>query len=66
LDRNTTLGDQLGGVPAQLFLHAERRMERTLGMVFVGHRRAEQRKNAVPRRLHDIAIVTIDGIHHQF
>ena len=34
-------------------------------MVLVRHRGAEQREDAVAGGLHDVAVVTMDGIHHQ-
>ena len=53
------------GVAAHLVLHAQRRIQRPLRMVFVRDRRAEQRQDAVAHRLGHIAFVVMHGLHHQ-
>jgi hypothetical protein len=53
-------------VLAQLPLHLERRIQAALRMVLVCRRCSEQCEDPVAGRLHDVAIVTVDGIHHQF
>ncbi len=71
VDANATLNwapavaYQLGRIPAQILLHSECGIERTLWMVFVGNRRAEQRENAVAGGLHDVSVVAIDGFNPQ-
>jgi hypothetical protein len=34
-------------------------------MILMRHRRPEQRKDAVAGGLHDVAVVAVDGVHHQ-
>jgi hypothetical protein len=41
------LGPQRVGITAHLVLHAQRGIQRTLGMIFMGNRCAEQRKDAI-------------------
>jgi hypothetical protein len=38
---------QIIAIPAHLLLHAQRRIECTLGMIFVRKRRTEQRKDTI-------------------
>jgi hypothetical protein len=52
-------------VAFQLFLHPKRRIQRSLRMVLVRDGRAEQRKDAVAGRLHDVAVVAPRRIDHQ-
>ena len=40
-------------------------MERTLRVVLVRDRRAEQREDAVAGRLHDVPVVAMDRVDHQ-
>jgi len=65
LDRGAAVGDYFRRIPLQLLPHAQRCIERALGMVLVRHRRAEEREDAVACRLHDVAVVAMDGVHHQ-
>jgi len=65
LDRDSTIGDQLRGVQAHLLLHAQRGIERALGMVLMGNRRPEQREDAVAGGLDDVAVIAAHRIDHQ-
>ena len=53
------------GVAAHVVLHAQRRQQGPLRMVFVRDRRAEQRQDAIAHRLGHIAFVVVHGLHHQ-
>lgn len=46
-------------------LHAQRRVQRPLGMVLMGDGRAEDGQNPVAQRLHHIALVVMHGRHHR-
>jgi hypothetical protein len=46
-------------------LHAQGGIQRPLGMIFMGKRRAEQSENAVAQRLGNIALIAMHGVHHQ-
>jgi len=52
-------GVQLFDVALNLIVHPECRVERTPSVVFVGDRRAEQRKDAVARGVNEIAVVAV-------
>src|SRR6516225_4838525 len=65
LQRQSSLYAKLIGIAAELLLQANRRLERALWMVLVRERGAEQRENPVAGGLHDVAVVTADGIDHQ-
>ena len=65
LDRRAALGQHFGRIAFQLFLHAQRRIERPLRMVLMGDRRAEQREDAVAGRLHDVAVIAMHRVDHQ-
>jgi len=52
-------------IPAHLVLHAQRRIERPLGMILVCNGCPEQRKDAVPQRLRNVAFVPVDSLHHE-
>ena len=64
-DGNLALRAQTVGVATQLLLHRQRRMKCALRMVLVRHRRAEQREDAVARRLRNVAAVAMHRRHHQ-
>jgi hypothetical protein len=49
---------------AQFLLHLECRKKATLRMVLVRQRRAEQGKDAIAGRLHDVALVAADCVDH--
>ena len=53
------------GIAAHLLLHAQGGIERPLGMIFMGNRRAEQGKDAIAQRLRHIAFIAMHGIHHE-
>ena len=55
---------QIDGERADRLLHPERGIAGAGGMVFMGHRRAEQRHDAVTHDLIDRARVAVDGLHH--
>jgi hypothetical protein len=65
LQRRTAVGPQLVGVAADFVLHPQRRIQGSLRMVFMRHGSAEDRKDAIARRLHHIAIVALHRIDHQ-
>src|SRR5712692_6075000 len=50
---------------ANLRLHAQGGIEGSLGMIFMGNRRAKEGKDAVASRLHDVAFVAMDRRHHE-
>ena len=52
-------------IPPHLLLHAQGGIEGTLWVIFVGNRRAKQRKDAVPQGLRHIPIIAMDGVHHE-
>ncbi len=56
---------QLRRVAAQLLLHPERRIERALRMVLVGHRGAEQREDPVAGGLYYVAVVAPNCLDHK-
>ena len=64
-DRQISSFAQLSRIAAHFLLHPQGSVERALRMVFVGHRRTEQRKYAVAGRLHDVAVVAMRGVDHQ-
>jgi len=47
-------------------LHPERGVAGAHGVIFVGHRSAEERHNAVAHHLVHGALVPVDGLHHAF
>ena len=55
---------QTDGESADRLLHPERGIAGSDGVVFMGHRRAEQRHDAVTHDLVDRALVAVDGLHH--
>jgi hypothetical protein len=57
---------QSGCVAFHLFLQAQSRIECALRMVLVRDRRAEQREDAITGRLHDIAVIAMNRIDHEF
>src|SRR5216684_1029270 len=65
LNRSASFGTLAVGVAADFLLHPQRRIERALRMVLMRNRRAEQREDAVARRLHHVAVVTMGRIDHQ-
>src|SRR6202040_2409704 len=65
LEIDPFLGAQLLGVPLYLVLHSECCVERTLRMVLMRDRRAEQRENSVAGGLHDVSVEAMDRVHHQ-
>ena len=65
LERRLALASELLGVAPHLLLHPQRRIERAQGMVLVRDWSAEQRKDAITGRLHNVAVVVIYGIDHQ-
>ncbi|MCY1266955.1 hypothetical protein D9M70_153810 [compost metagenome] len=65
LQRDALLQPQLVAVPVHCLLHAQRRVQRALGMVLMGDGRAEQREDAVAQRLGHVALVVMHGLHHQ-
>ena len=52
-------------ITAHLLLHAQRRIQRPLGMIFMGQRRAEQGKDAIAQGLRHVAVILMHGVHHQ-
>jgi hypothetical protein len=50
--------------PADVLLHAQRRVEGALGMVLVRDRRAEEREDAVAARVGHPAVVAVHGVRH--
>jgi hypothetical protein len=48
-----------------VFLHAQGSIEGAMRMIFMSNRRAEERKDAIPKRLGHVAFVAVDGLHHE-
>jgi len=65
LQGDTAFEPGLVGMLTHLLLHPERRIQRTLRMVFVRDRRTEQGKDPVAQRLGYIAVIAMHRIHHQ-
>jgi hypothetical protein len=65
LDRQMTRLAQSCRVALHLVLDSECRVQRSLRMVFVGDRRAENREDSVAGRLHHVAVVAPHRIDHQ-
>jgi hypothetical protein len=57
---------QLVGVTLEIFLHPAGGVQGSLRMILMGDRRSEQRENAIAGGLHDIAVVAMRGVHHEF
>jgi hypothetical protein len=51
-------------VPLYRLLHAQGRVTRPDGVIFVGERRPEERHDAVAHHLVDGPLVAVDGLHH--
>jgi len=51
-------------MPLDPLLHAQRRVARPHGVIFVSEGSAEQRHDAVARRLVDSALIVMNGFHH--
>jgi len=65
LDGHRARRTQLRRVAPHLLLQAQRRVECPLRVILVRHRRAEQGEDAVASRLRYVAVVPVDGLHHQ-
>ena len=52
-------------VALERLLHPERGIAGAHGVIFVGHRSAEQRHDPVAHHLIHGALVVMDGVHHQ-
>jgi len=65
LNRQTAFGTIPIRIAFELLLHAQRRIQRTLGMVLIGDRRSEHREDAVAGGLGDVAAVALYRLHHQ-
>ncbi len=65
LDRAAAVGDYFRRIPLQLLLHPHCGIQRALGMVLMGDRRAEQGEDAIAGRLHHVPVVAMDGVDHQ-
>ena len=53
------------GIAAHRLLHPQGGIERSLGMIFMGKRRAKERKDAIAQCLRDIAVIAMHGVHHE-
>ena len=56
---------QLLGITVTCLLHVQRRVQGTLGVIFMGNGRTKQRQNAVAHGLGDVALVAVHGVHHE-
>ena len=56
---------QLVGVTLEVLLHPAGGVQGALRMILMRDRRAEQREDAIPRRLRHIALVAMHRVHHQ-
>jgi hypothetical protein len=52
------------GVASYVFLHAQRRVTGPDSVILMGHRRPEERHDAVAHHLVDGALVAVHGFHH--
>ena len=57
---------QTGRILRHLLLHPQRRKESPLGMILMRDRRAEQREDSVAGGLHDVTVVAMHRVDHQF
>ena len=51
---------------SKLLLHLEGGIKRALRMILMRNWCTEQRKDPIAGRLHDIAVVAMDGVDHKF
>ncbi len=65
LDRWAACFPQAGRVPAHALLHEQRGVERTLGMILLGGGRTKQGEDTIAGRLHNVAVVMMNGVDHQ-
>src|SRR6266851_5110250 len=65
LDSRPALLFELLATTAKCVAHRERRVQRALWMVLMCDRRAEQCKNPVARRLHNVTVVAMRRVDHQ-
>ena len=65
LNRGPTFRSQSRAVAPNFILHPHSGIQSSLRMIFMSHRRAEKREDAVPRRLHHIAVIAPHGVDHQ-
>ena len=65
LESAVALATQAVAVAPNLILETERRIEGALRMILVRDRRAKEREDAVPRRLHDMAVIAAYGVDHE-
>jgi hypothetical protein len=63
--RHTLLDPQPIGVALDVLLHAERRVQSPSRVIFLSDRSSEQSEDSVPARLRHVALVAVDGVHHQ-
>jgi hypothetical protein len=61
----TFLAGKLLAMFSQPLLDSECRVKRTLRMVLMGNRRTKHRENSVTGGLRDVAIVSVNRVHHQ-
>jgi hypothetical protein len=64
-ERHTLLDSQPIGVPLDVLLHAERRVQSPSRVIFLSDRSSEQSEDPVPARLRHVALVAVDGVHHE-
>ena len=64
-DRRISRRAQARRIARHLLLHAQRRVQTALSMIFVRDGRAEQREDSVAGGLHDVTVVAMDGVDHQ-
>jgi hypothetical protein len=57
---------QLVSVALEILLHSAGSVQGSLRVILVRDRRAKQCEDAVPRGLCHIALVAMNGVHHQF
>ena len=62
---DTTLPQQCVGVLSGRLLHAQRRIQGAVGMIFMGDGGAKEGEDAIAKRLGHIALVAMDCFHHQ-
>jgi hypothetical protein len=59
------LDSQPIGVPLDFLLHPERRVQRPPCVIFLSDRSSEESEDSVPARLRHVALVAVDGVHHE-
>ena len=65
LQRRMAFGTHRVRIAPHRFLHAERRVHRPLGMIFMRERGTKEGEDTVAQGLRDVAVVLMHGVHHE-